>query len=515
MLYLNISFSFLLILLLACIISLMVLPVAGQNEGEVIIGKPEIGILFAAQYSYYQSQSAGSVSIKNNTNENLRAETIVTVAGYAEELLLIAASLPAGKTTQVPLKIAFNLDKLPTKEEPLVLDAEVEVSIYCENEQLFKKRLLTKFQLHNLHILPDEPDEAVAVFIDAGDQSVAEFAQVEHPDSIGGVRAEQLRDNSKTAQRLFELMQQAKIICLPAALRLAQAGMKQVAKTVWYPRELLGIKLGSSYDCALLYAALLENSNVPVALMVSDEYILVLFQQQEQITGQQEPMDREGVREFVSWKDKFWIPIDIRMLQATFSEAEAAGMQAYENLKEGKVKPFILREAWEQYKPVRFVSPPSVKEMQLGITYVQRGEFELAEQIFNRHLNSDASAAAYNNLGNISFRRGNYKEAENLYLKAIEADSGDGAIYLNIGIVYAVAKEDKKAEAMFDRAFRELGSYSQMCYALGIKHDGLEHMEVRLLLREAEERVLQNKTRPLGVKGLLDNKRMPLYWKRR
>jgi len=487
MLHLKARFA---ILLLVCILWLTGLPVAGKNEDKVKIGEPEIGKLFAALYRYYQSQSAGSVNVKNNTDENLRVETLVKVAGYTPEPPIIAASLPAGKTTQVPLRIDFNLDKLPKRGGTLVLDAEVEVNVYSESKRLCQKQLTTKFQLHELHRFPDEPPEAMAVFIDARDQSVAEFAQK--------VRAEQLRDNSKTAQRLFELMEQARIICV-----------KQAAKVVRYPRELLRTKIGSLYDCALLYAALLENCSVPVALMVSAEYILVLFEQQGQMSGHQQ-------KEFVSWKDKFWIPIDIRELKGTFSEAKTAGMEAYEDLMQGgKVKPFILHEAWEQYKPVRFVSPQSVKEkMRLGITYAQRGMLDKAEQGFNKHLNDDASAAAYNNLGNISLRRGNYKEAENHYLKALKADPSDGAIYLNLGIVYAVADEDKKAEAMFDRALHELGSYAQMCYALGIKLDGLDYKEVRVLLRRAEERA-SPRTRPLGVRGKLDSKQSPLYWKRR
>jgi tetratricopeptide (TPR) repeat protein len=365
--------------------------------------------------------------------------------------------------------------------------------------------------------------------------------------SHSGFRTPQLRDNSNTAQKLFELMQQARIICVNQAAKEVSPSSAPLSTSwrgaggevsprgrgeyvVQYPSELLRTKIGSSCDCALLYAALLENSNVPVALMVSDEHILVLFQRQEQIEVSpylrlphqgggnyaEQPSNGEGVKEFVSWKNKFWIPLDIRMLKATFPEAKEAGMQAYEKLKqEGKVKPFILREAWEKYKPVRFVSPQSVKEMQLGITYVQHGEYEKAEQIFNRHLNDDASAAAYNNLGNISIRRGNYKEAESRYLEAIKTDPGDGAIYLNLGIAYTIANEDKEAEAMFDSAYSELGSYAQMCYALGIKLDGLEHKEMQLLLKEAENRALQSRTRPLGVRGVLDSKQLPLYWKRR
>ncbi|MBC8231528.1 tetratricopeptide repeat protein [bacterium] len=493
MLHLKARFA---ILLLACILWLTVLPVAGKNEDKVIIGKPEIGKLFAAQYRYYQSRSAGSVSVQNNTNENLRAETSITVAGYTPKPFIIPASLPAGKTTQVPLRIDFNPDKLPTEGEPLVLDAEVEVSVYSENEQLFQKRLTSKFQLHNLHRFPDIPPEAMAVFIDVSDQSVAEFAQ-EVSASISANPA--LRDNSKKAQKLFELMKQERIICVEG-----------VVEEVQYPRELLRTKIGSGYDCALLYAALLENSNVPVALTVFDDYILVLFQQQEQ------QIEEQQQKEVVSWKDKYWIPLDIRMLKATFSEAKATGMRVYENLKqEGKIKPFILRETWEQYKPVKFILPESVKDMELGLTYVYRGNLGKAEQVFKNHVNSDASAAAYNNLGNISFRRGNFQEAEKRYLKALKDDPGDGAIYLNLGIAYAVADEDKKANAMFDRAFRELGSYAQMCYALGIKLDSLEYEELRSRLREAEKRALQSRTRPLGIRAMPDSKPLPLYWKRR
>jgi tetratricopeptide (TPR) repeat protein len=467
-----------------------VLPVAGESGDEVIIGQPEIGELFAAAYRYYQSQSVGTVSVQNNTNENLRVETSVTVAKYAAEPLIAAASLPAGKTAQVPLRIDFNLGRLPGSGEPLALDAEVEVSVYSGDAQLRQERLPAKLQLHNLHTLPDEPPEAIAAFIDASDQSVAEFAQE--------VKMEKLSGNSEIAQMLFELTQQAKII------RMDQAG-----KIVRYPRELLRTKIGTNYDCALLYAALLENSNVPVALMVSDEYILVLFQQEGQMAQQQQ-------REFISWKDEFWTPLDIRMLRATFSEAKAAGMKAYENLKEeGKVKPFILREAWEQYKPMRVVAPQSVKEIQLGITYVQRGQLDKAEELFNKHVNSDASAAAHNNLGNVSLHRGNLQEAESYYLKSLEADPGDGAIYLNLGIAYAVADEDNKADAAFDRAFVQLGSYARMCYVLGIKLNGLEHQEVRSLLQQAEERALQSRTRPLGIRARPDNsKNQPLYWKK-
>ena len=217
--------------------------------------------------------------------------------------------------------------------------------------------------------------------------------------------------------------------------------------------------------------------------------------------------------ESVSWKDNLWIPVDIRGLKETFPEAGAAGMQAYKYLKrEGKVNPFMLREVWERYKPVKFISPQSVKEMQLGITYVEHGKLEKAKQVFKKHLDGDAHATAYNNLGSISLLNSKYQEAMSRYVEAIKADP-DGAIYLNLGIAYFITGENKATE-MFDRAYNELGTHAQMCYALGIKLDGLEHKNVRSLPRKAEARALESRTRPLGTRTIKPGEKLPFYWKR-
>ena len=476
--------------LLACILWSTVLPATGKNEAEVIVGKPKVGNLFASQYRYYQSRSAGSISVQNLGSDNLYAEVSVTVAEYAPEPLTTAVRLPARETTQVPLRIDFNREKLPVKGKPLVLEAQIEVSVQSESEPCLQKQLRTQFQFHNLHQLPDTVPEAIAAFIDASDQPVAKFSQAQTEPS---------GDNAKIAQRLFERMKEASIISLSRA-----------GHVVKYPRELLRTKIGSSYDTALLYAALLENADIPVALMVSGDYILVLLQQSEHSEGQ-------PAKEWVSWGDKHWTPLDIRMLKGTFPEAVAAGLQAYENLEgEGAVKPFILRQAWELYQPVQFVSPQSVKEMQLGITHAQAGRIDEAKQVFEKYLNDEAASAAYNNLGNIYFLTAKYEAALSHYLKALEAAPGDGAIYLNLGIAYDRMGARAKTDDMFDRSYSELGSYRQMCYALGLELDGSAHEAVRSLLREAEKRALQRRTRPLGTRAAeSDSKQPPLYWKKR
>ena len=463
----------------------IVLPGVGKSNDEVTIGEPEIDELFAAQYRYYQSQTTGSVSVWNNTEEELRAEASVTIPEYAPKPLIATVSLPPGEETRVPLRIDLNSDKLPDEGEPLTLDAVIEVSVYSETERVCQKRLPARVQLHNLHILPDRPPEAIAMFIDASDQSVSNLANE--------VAAKQLLDNSEIAQMLFELMQRVNIICID-----------QTSRSIQYPRELLRTKIGSNYDCALLYAALLESSNVPVAFMMADEYILVLFEQGVRTSEQKQV------------RDGAWVPLDIRMLKTDFSRAKAAGMKAYESLKQSrKVKLFTLCDAWKRHRPLKFTLSQSRRDIQLGITYVQRGEIDKARQIFSKYFNTDVHAAAQNNLGNIYLRHGKFQQALDRYSEALKADPGDGAIYLNLGITYAITGEEEKSASMFDYGLRELGSYARMCYSLGVTVDGLDHSEVRSLLRGAEERALRDGTRPLGVRARPDSEQLPLYWKKR
>ena len=152
----------------------------------------------------------------------------------------------------------------------------------------------------------------------------------------------------------------------------------------------------------------------------------------------------------------------------------------------------------------------------MGILHAQGGRIDKAKQLFEKHLNDDARPAAYNNLGNIYLLNAKYEAAMSHYLKALFATPDDGAIYLNLGIAYHKMSDRAKTDEMLDRAYSELGSYRQMCSALGMKLDGSENEEVRSLLREAEKRVLQRRTRPLGTRATeADSKQLPLYWKKR
>ena len=83
----------------------------------------------------------------------------------------------------------------------------------------------------------------------------------------------------------------------------------------------------------------------------------------------------------------------------------------------------------------------------------QSGRKEAGAAGFNKALALDPkNAAALNNLGNIDFLAGKFKEAELKYLKAGESDDQDPEIWLNLAKTELKLGEKMKAKEFAERA---------------------------------------------------------------
>ena len=86
----------------------------------------------------------------------------------------------------------------------------------------------------------------------------------------------------------------------------------------------------------------------------------------------------------------------------------------------------------------------------LGYFYLEAEDFDKALEFTNKALDEDEShGPAYDNLGQIEFRKGNYEEAKNLLLKALDLrDSmADSKYYL--GLIYEIAGDLETARDFF------------------------------------------------------------------
>ena len=176
-----------------------------------------------------------------------------------------------------------------------------------------------------------------------------------------------------------------------------------------------------------------------------------------------------------------------------------------------------------------------IGQLQKGIDYARRKEFESARAAFKKVLAQQAeNAAALNNLANLDLFEGKYASAMRKYWKASQYDSEDTNINLGLGIVYylqmeitpshvfvgnqksSTPKEDWQAlsERAFDKAFKNIKSAKEACKSLGIPSTTTpEYSWVQNLLKKAAERANKSSEFRMGGGRAKNQRKIPAYWK--
>jgi tetratricopeptide (TPR) repeat protein len=118
---------------------------------------------------------------------------------------------------------------------------------------------------------------------------------------------------------------------------------------------------------------------------------------------------------------------------------------------------FILLFLWGCYFPKIIIlnDPLSAEEHDnLGRIYEAQGKLDLAEKQYREALAKDRkSATSLLLLGDLSYRTGNYAEAESAYKQAIHLQPGNGDIYNNLCWVYLSQNAGiEKAEDLIKKA---------------------------------------------------------------
>lgn len=266
--------------------------------------------------------------------------------------------------------------------------------------------------------------------------------------------------------------------------------------TVQFPRETLRQRSGDCDDLSILLAASLTNLGIETAVLDVPQHLLMMFN-----TGVP-----EAAKDSVSLHDEslaiingeVWIPLEATLIATSFTEAWAEGARKYHLYnQQGQLKIMMLADAWKTYPPVTL--PPadyaltipdahmlgnkidkewsilSVKalerqvhpyrlmlaldpgniqaQMQIAVVFGRNGLLEQAiAELENIRQKDENNVAALNNLGNIYFLRQNYAQALDMYNNALNIDTQNSDIMLNIAIVKYKIGDVLAAKMMFDKA---------------------------------------------------------------
>ncbi len=357
---------------------------------------------------------------------------------------------------------------------------------YTHANGLIENEVNSIKEKHGRSEIPDHDLLKIAYFITSDDDVIVHWVSQKLPSLDG--------NPYEKSEAAFEILGK-NICCLP--------------KTDWdvsYPRDLLRLKVGNLYDCAILYAAILERLEVPVMLALTPEDAIVLFQS-------------EGFQQAIELDHRSWIPV-FPQFDLAFDAACQLGLSIYRKLQEGEFTLLDVRKEQQRYKPVQ-MDPPLELYLERGVAYGQRGQYDEAIEQFEAMLKiQENNASAHNNLGNIyalkakhsngESRLENAKKAEKYYDSAAKLDLDDSYTFLNRGIAFHLQGKRGDALIAFRVArFRGRLTFEEACRCMGIDPEDNQYGDIERLLAEAMNGKII--TRAEGSHVIPD--RLPLYWK--
>jgi hypothetical protein len=268
-----------------------------------------------------------------------------------------------------------------------------------------------------------------------------------------------------------------------------------------FPRETLKRKTGQCSDLTSLYAAMLVNKEVRVALLDYPGHVTLMFDTEAEDAAEA-GMSRDML---VDYDGSMWVPVEVTYVGKSFSEAVSKAAYAYKaESDKGRVKVIDLEKAFKEYEPVTMpatdmtvvLPDPIVLEkrydeqvavlakdryqllkkiysaqldknpddvdaqIQLGVVELQYGVRESAAATFAKIVEKDPkNSAALNNLGSISFLTGDYRAAQSYYLKAVESEANDADLWLNLAKTAAKQSQLEKTREYGAKAVALSPSY--------------------------------------------------------
>lgn len=190
--------------------------------------------LYAVEYRSYTEESIGTVTIQNQTGENLTVTVVLGGEKYVNAPMKMTANLPANQRTTILLHIDLDISVLDLSRQVEHIPISIEIAAYMAETEVFRSDVMTKYiALHDRHKIPDGDPSKIAKFVDPEDRYVVSEVSA-NLGTIGATAEEK-------AATAFKLLQKKGIYCI------GSGGVQ-----IQYPRELLKIRLGSIYDGSLL-----------------------------------------------------------------------------------------------------------------------------------------------------------------------------------------------------------------------------------------------------------------------
>lgn len=476
-----------------------------NNAPQLLLSDLNLQRVFSAAYKKYQAEPIGSVKVQNMGATDFGN---LKLSFQIKEYMDFPSSvdiprIDANEVLEIPIKATFN-NRILEVDEDTGVQVEVRLS-YQRDGQKDDISLTQAMTIYGKNAIVWADPKMIGSFVTPKDDTLRNYVR----QVVNTYQPEPgpLNDKLVAAMAYFSSLTASGTSYIPdpntpfAALRDDQIDYVQ------FPRETLRLKSGDCDDLSVLISAGLENLGIKTAFVEVPQHLFLMFD-----TGLKAE-DSDSIsqdRGLLAIKDgHVWIPLEATMINTSFNEAWAEGARKYHAAEAANNLSIIdLRQAWSEYKPVtlrkanysidlpqprrtrnlvrqarqrllakrveRLILPYQAMvannpqdldaRLQIAILYTRYGLYADAEIAFEA-LNELApdNSAVITNQGNLYLLQENFARAAENYARAVELDSDDGGIWLNLSIAQYKSGELTKARNSFKNAV-QLNAELQQSY---------------------------------------------------
>lgn len=453
--------------------------------------------VFKSLYRTYEASDFVDVVLRNSSPDPLPVTVSVVVPTLTDAPHQESFTLPPQSTERYGMKLTFPQDLLST--QPSYYDNLVQPTVKVTYQQGRRSKTASK-TLSSVYVLGKgklswSNPRRIAAFITPESRTVDSFARGLVAQYADRLREKFGNNNIGKAALIFDAIG-------AHGLRYQQDQTTpyleifeddSVFDTVKYPYEFLEAKIGDCDDCTALFCSMLENLNIPTAVLdVNDpEYGHIYMMFDSGISVQDAGDFFLNEKEYVLWNNSIWIPVETTLFGSSFSDAWRNGAKEYYIRKErGFINEILVSDAQGTFRPgvvpdATIEIPPTAAIAELfdrdlaffdnrldrialssgvsldsaegfydaGAAYLRLSQLERAEESFTEAIKmDDGMADAYNALGVVMTKHRRYEEAIQLYTKALELNPNDAGFRINIALTYHLQGRTEDAEQAYQLA---------------------------------------------------------------
>ena len=408
--------------------------VEGKERGSAVTWKWHLDDekLTVVDAGHYLECPAGTVTLTNNTGDELRIELLIWAKPYqrhgfgmAEEMhwsnsylydsSKLSLTLPARKSIQKQINVKLRKDIL-TRQHPLELDVSITIVVFSGQNPIDHKSDRKTLSLSYFDEVPDDLQK-LAQLINPKDDIIREFIEKNEPS------IKELTEERDIAAKLFELLQRAGFMDGPIEI------IDLPPKRLQHPRRVLQSKVAfSSLEGCLLYANLLASRGLQVALAIdSTNLSLVLFSPKE---ASQTP------KETIVWEEQIAKLEQALRIYKTIDGTELDQAGCYQNIGIALLDMGKYEEAIEKYQQAIRI-----------LKIIKGSERELADCYMN-------IGVALLNMGKYNETIAKLEHALSIYKTIMGTEREQANCYMNISVALDKIGQSEEAIEKYEQALR-------------------------------------------------------------